>query len=216
MKGLLIIILFLSTMQLSAKWVDGFIETKDNNRVVGKIKLPKTEFYSGAWFICGFDLSYLYKAVKFKDVDNVKRIYRPDEIKGFSFRYKQRDYYFFSQIINYKSIVKSERERTYFLNVLYNGSLMLCRNELQLDEERYDAKIIMYEDYYLYDSSIGLTKLEVNKNFSSIKDILRKYGMPEQYLKQIKTEVTIRDVKDILNDYDNWLKNKSVHFEAVI
>jgi YHS domain-containing protein len=207
MRLLIAILLFvLISPPVFAKWVDGYIETTDNVRIEGRVKLPKTEFYTGALYIYGFDLSYFYRAVKFHDPLNGKKIYSPNEIKGFSFNYKGEDYYFISQTINYNSLVKSERQKDRFLNVLYKGSLVLLRDELQLNEERIDAKIIMYENYYLYDSQLGLTLLEVNKESSSLKEILHKYGISELFLNGFNDNLKIWDIKNILYKYDIWLE----------
>ncbi len=215
-RALILLFLMFTFTSVWSKWVEGYIQTKDSVRIVGEIKLPKTDFYTGGWFIKGFDLSYLYYAVKFRGPDNKSHIYYPDELKSFSFKFKGEDHFFISETLHYKSIIKIDRQKDRFLNVIYSGALMLCRNELQLDEERIEAKIIVYEDYYLYNSQLGLTKLEVSNNYQSLNEILKQYGMSEVYLETISHKISLRNITEVLFDYDQWLINNKDNFQVVI
>lgn len=215
MKALVLCILLLVPGYISAKWVDAYVETNCNEIIYGKIQLPKMDFYSGALYVKGFDLSYLYRYVKFKSANTGKVIYSPDEIKGYGFTYDGKDYFFITQQINFKSIVKNERQKAYFMSVVYKGSLTLCKYRKQLDEERPVAKIILYEEYFIYSEQQGLTKLQVDNEHKSIKTILHKYGVSELFLRNYE-KLTVRDVKDVLFQYDLWLSERKEPAQLVI
>ncbi|WP_439181833.1 hypothetical protein [Carboxylicivirga taeanensis] len=215
MKAIITCIFLFVSVSISAKWVEAYIETNQNEIIYGKIQLPKAEFYTGAWYVKGFDWSYLNRYVRFKSTDTGKVIYNPEQIRGYGFKYRGEDYFYITQVIDRKSIVKSERKKAYFMNVVYNGSLMLCKYRKQLDEERPVAKIILYDEYYLYNEQLGFTKLQVDEQHQSLNSILCQYGVSAFFLRKVGP-LSIHDVKKVLYQYDVWLSEQEEQIPLTI
>jgi len=191
----------------SAKWVDGYITTKDNEQVCGKIYIPTLDYNSYGYYISGFDLSHFYQYVKFKYRDQSKVVFQPDDIKGFRFDHEGVEYYFISQTLHYKSIIATERERGRFLNLVYLGKISLCRNSLLLNHHTVNAYNIPYHDYYLCNEDIGVIKVEKGPQFKSIKDALRFYKMSDAFLQKLPESLSIKDLQKTLYAYDMWLED---------
>jgi len=208
----LIVISF--TCVTSAKWVEGSIETYDDGFIQGKIYVPNFNVYTSGYNTQDIDLSHFYYSVHFKDLNNDRVVLEPHDIKSFRFKFKGIEYFFISKVLCYNSIIRNERTRSCFLNLIFRGAISMCRMSLTISQNP-DNWSIPYHDYYLHNDSIGTIKIEKSKDFNSIKDILRYFRMDERYLMKLPENISIRDVKNILRNYEIWLgevANKPIHF----
>ncbi|MCG8582714.1 MAG: hypothetical protein MI866_22515 [Bacteroidales bacterium] len=213
---LLLTTLFLvfATFSGFAKWVDGYITLNDGEKIIGKINVPYVNMESRAILIRGIDLSHFYYSVRFANSKFGKKFYYPEDIKEFGFTNNGSSFHFVSENMHYKSIVKAERERSQFLQVLYKGDVTLMSrlvpfyHEIPGMEGWGGVNHINSYDYYLSNSEIGLTRLEVSKTYKSIKDILTLYGVNKTFLERQPDHINRFDVYGLLLEYDHWKRNK--------
>lgn len=199
--------------QVSAKWVDGYYITHNNEEIKGKVLLRRYSPRSGGLNFAGVDFERMYTWVQFKTAEG-KKVFEPNEIKEFGFVYKGSSYLFVSAQLPFKSIVKSERIKERFLNVVYKGSLCLMRDDVELCEDIAAVKggeineIVTYSEYYLWSSDKGFTKVEKRGGIKSLKELLVNYGMDSEFLQNVPDNITNRDFVDILSKYDRWLDKR--------
>ncbi|MCU4154768.1 hypothetical protein J1N10_02200 [Carboxylicivirga sp. A043] len=207
---LIALFLLLTTATSFAKWVDGYITLTDGTNVNGRINVPYVNMESRAILLLGTDLSHFYYSVRFANKELGKKCYYPGDIKGFGFTIKAADFHFVSLDVQYRSIVKNEREREQFLHVLYSNEVVLMTRlvpfyyEIPGMEGWGGVNHVNSYDYYLYNSEMGLTRLQVNKEFKSLKNILQLYGVSEVFLEQLPENIKRFDVYNILLEYDMW------------
>ncbi|WP_430815768.1 hypothetical protein [Carboxylicivirga sp. RSCT41] len=205
--------LFMLSVTVFAKWVDGYITLNDGSRLNGRINVPYVNMESRAILVKGMDLSHFYYSVRFATKETGKQFYYPEDIKGFGFNNNGAMFHFVSENVHYKSIVRAERERSQFLQVLYKGDLILLSrlvpfyHEIHGMEGWCGVNHINSYDYYLSNAEKGLTRLEVNKSNGSIKDILALYGVHDTFLQSQPDNINRFDVFSLLIEYEQWKKN---------
>jgi len=210
-KLLVLSVIFLISMNSHAKWVEGYIVTSEDEHVKGSIQISVFDSHSYGYYMIGFDMTYLYNHIKFRHLDKTKEVLEPCDIRGFSFSFKGVDYHFISQIVDYKSIVRNEREYDRFLNVVYSGTISLCRNRLRLNHPAdfiYDETY--YYDYYLVSDHHGFTKVERSSELATLKELLLYCKMDNAFLQTIEADLSVRDLQKTLYAYDRWLEKGSV------
>jgi hypothetical protein len=62
-----------------------------------------------------------------------------------------------------------------------------------------------YSEYFLFQPSKGLVKVERIDGVKSMKELLRQFNCNEQFLKEMPETAEYWNVKAILESYDNWL-----------
>jgi hypothetical protein len=207
-----VIVLILSaSLSSSAKWVEGSIITNDSTVIEGKIYLNDKNLTSKDVFIRnGVVLNEYYREVFFKQKGRKAKLYTPNEVLEYCFKHDGQRYSFKSFELHYKSIVKAEREKDCFLQLIYSGHVCLYRH---ISESLYTEGVMQYEptiDYYIFNEGQGLTRVERGKNYERIQDILLAYGFDKRYVDDLKSRINIRDISQIISDYDVWKEDNAV------
>ncbi len=210
-KLLVLSVILLISINGHAKWVNGYIKLNNGETVSGRVNVPYVNMFSRAIIVKGIDLSHFYYSVRFSDEKKVKKYYYPGDIKAFGFTTNGMSYHFVSHDMHYNSIVKSERQREQFFNVLYSGKLTLLCHLVPLyyhTPGTYNwtgINMVNSYDYYLYAENKGLTKVEITKPFETLRDILVLYDVDKQFLDTLPDNLDRFDVYDVLRGYDKWL-----------
>ncbi|MBS2210591.1 hypothetical protein KEM09_04215 [Carboxylicivirga mesophila] len=220
MKYWIILLMFFSLSNIYATnwWYDGYAITNDGEKIYGQIYVPPYNQTTGTWVISGIDLEGFYHRVLFKH-DGSQSDYAPEMIREFGFTYKGSDYKFESTCLHYKSIIKSERIRHRFLNVVHRGNISLLRDSRILPG--YVAgrsgfpEYITYYDYYLSSSDNKLIRLFSSSETEDLKMVLEQLGMNKRFLDSIGT-IKVRTLADILFQYDLWLSERKEPAQLVI
>ncbi len=203
-------------------WYDGYVITKENELIYGQVYVPPHSQTTGGIVISGIDLEGFYSRVLFKH-DGVKADYSPDMIREFGFTYYGSDYKFESSCLHYKSVVKSERTRHRFLNVVHRGSITLLRDcrMLQHAVAASDAgrngniEYLNYYDYYLYSTDRKLIRMFSSEETKDINVVLERLGMHKRFLNSIE-RVKVRELSDVLYQYDLWLLEQEANKQVLI
>ncbi|MBK3517318.1 hypothetical protein [Carboxylicivirga marina] len=199
-----LVILFMS-LPVSAKWVDGYVVDKEGTTIKGKVYLNNHTVKSRSAYVRdGLFLNDYHREVFFKENGKRKRAYGPEDLREYSFEYKGKFYYFESFELEYKSIVKAERQTDRFLQVMYSGHCKLYRN---ISESLYNDGLVRIEptiDYYIYNSELGLTMVASVNDYKHLKDILLAYNFDQRYVDGLKKRLNIRDIPQIIIDYELW------------
>lgn len=224
MKYWLVLLISLYTLSINATswWHHGYVITNDEEKIYGQIYVPPHSQTTGGVVISGIDLEGFYSRVLFKE-KGFKADYSPDMIREFGFSYKGTDYKFESNCLHYKSIIKSERTRPRFLNVVHRGSISLLRDSRMLqdnvvaaDAGRNDyTEYLTYHDFYLYSSDGDLVRLFSSRETNEPREVLKQLGMDKRFLKKI-VKINVRDLKDILYQYDLWLSEQDMQVPLAI
>jgi hypothetical protein len=209
---MLLVILSIVSIYSNAnnRWYKGYVISHNNVLIEGLVYVPIHSQTTGAYNIESVDLEGFYSMVLFKCKDG-KFDYTPDKIKEFGFYYLGVDYKFESNLLNYKSVIRSERRKGRFLNVVYRGSISMFRDSRMLSHETVgvgggrNVEYLYYYDYYLSSNDKGMMRLFSSKETKDIKQVLKLLGMDQQFLSEIGS-VKVRDLKDILIQYDIWLE----------
>lgn len=177
----LVVILMMINNNSEAKKIPGFIITNDFDTIVGDVRMYLFNRVSGNINITGIDLETYFYEVSFKELDTKQyKTYKPQDIIGFSFTYNTTKYMFHRFIIERKSIVKKERKTYRFLNLLFKNEISLYSdlnrvyhgNNIKDTHDLSKPPSFMYKDYYLYNNTVGLSK--INRN--TYKELLKLYG----------------------------------------
>lgn len=211
---LLLLTFMLSYNYCQAIHVPGYIITEKSDTVFGTIQLQKFDQVSGGLIINGFDRGILYKQLFFKSLtDKRYKTYLPETISGFGFNYDKEKYVFQSFTLDRKSMVKREHYQSRFLCLVYKGSLSLFKD---IKHYNFDPSNTLgnqnsytYAEYFLYQPSVGLKKVEITDKIPSIKVLLRLYNCKEEFVQELKDNLLIRDMMDVLEAYDQWLSDHS-------
>ena len=91
MRQFLLFFLFLSSFCIAyaQSTVPGYYLSNNNDSIVTQIEIPRSLF--------GVDLSKLLLKVEIVDSINGNQKFKPKDIKGFGFLYKEKNYIFFSK-----------------------------------------------------------------------------------------------------------------------
>lgn len=194
----------------NAKTIPGFIITESSDTITGEIKLSLFNPNTGGYIVHGIDLESFSSLVRFKaSSDKRFRNYEPEDIKGFCFYYKSNVYTFRKLKLEFSSIIKADRIRYRFLNLIYKGELSLYRDIVRKPgmKDPYDLtnQEEIHYDYYLFNELNGLNKVELTKELKTIKDLLSLYNLDEDFLNQIPEKSKFKEIEAILKKYDDWL-----------
>jgi hypothetical protein len=207
--SLCILGVFLFTGYCSAISVPGYIITENSDTLAGTIHLNKFDQTNGSLIISGFDVESLYSKVSFKTASDKRfKTYEPGSILGFGFSYKSTLFIFKSFTLKRNSLVKSEREQSRFLCLVYQGYMSLFKD---IEMTQYNPSNFAmnntgrYSEYFLFQPSKGLVKVERIDGVKSMKELLRQFNCNEQFLKEMPETAEYWNVKAILESYDNWL-----------
>ena len=211
-------LLLLSIQKVEAKKVSGFIINENSDTIFGKIKLSKFDIRTGALLFNGINLEQMHYGIWFRAIDSRKfKNYKATDISGFGFDYKSQHYIYHSFIIESNTKVIKDKKQSKFLQLIYGGSINLYRileritngiNGVDASSDWNRDQSFIYYDYFLYEKTIGLTKVEISDSIRTINQLLIKYDFDSEYIKNLKSETNLKDIKSVLIDYDLWLKHK--------
>jgi len=213
--ALLVIFIFCSTLSF-AKKAPGYI-IEDSDTLYGKIKISQFNILTAGLVMNGINSEPLHHEVWFRSNDSKRfKRYNANEIIAFGFTDKTRDYYFKSFRIETNSLVKKEKIRSRFLQLYSHVSnIYLYKDLLRVDNysrntynnpyEVYNLTYT-YPEFYLFNSKIGLTKVEETKLIKTIKELLSIYGIEDNFLKHFSKDINIKDIGFVLEEYKLWLK----------
>lgn len=211
---ILLLALFVSLFSVKCRALEaeGYIIKENSDTIFGTIRL--TKFQNGHVLLNGFNVESLQYQVSFKEKDGRKfRTHMPGSIVGFGFTYDYEDYFFTSFIIDYKSVVPTDRQRNRFLCRVYKGKLNLYQNIITVNKPsalNTQSDFTSYYEFYLQNSSKGLLKVEKTKNIQSIHDLLKQFGVDEKFLLEIPLHTDLNEIRNVLQQYDNWLNLQKV------
>lgn len=197
--------------QMSAKNLNGYIVTQGQDTIRGEVRVYLFNRITGHANILGVDLESLHFEVSFKSSATSRfKTYKPDEIKGFYFEYKSREYVFHSRIINRKSMVRRERQEDRFLQLLSNETVSLysdLRREY-IPTARPDwCSVInsyMVREYYLYNSQRGLSQVMKSRDEKQIENLLLSYGIEQAFIDTLEPKMKFKDIRYIFIQYHAW------------
>ena len=217
---ILLLLLILNGNYLEARKVPGFIITENSDTIYGQIKLSKFNLQTGTWFFHGINLEPLHFEVWFRDEKSKKfRNFQAIDISGFGFNYKSQDYFFHSFTLESNTKIIKEKKRERFLQLIYNGKVKLYRNlsrAIKYDNFdynlfwKYKDQTFIYYDFFLYNKSKGLTKVEISKDIKTIKQLLYIYDFDKEYVNRLPSNTKLKNIKMILINYDLWFYTKNL------
>lgn len=205
------VVLTLFFYQMQARKVPGYIIRNSSDTIYGEIRVSGTDLYKGETVLFGTNLKSLHLAVEFREKgENRFHSFTPKDIKEFGFFDKSIDYRFRSFVIESKSIVKSERKRARFLNLVWQGEVALYRDIVQrenfLKTGFLNDRVIDYYDYYLLDEKHGLRKVVGTKEYKTLKDLLKYYEVDQRFIDQLSPNIRFKDVTEVILEYETWKK----------
>ncbi len=191
-----------------AKKVPGYIVLENTDTVFGEVRLHNFCRTTAGFIINGIDMEWCHLEVSFRNIDSKKfQSYQPHDILGYGFTYNSADYTFHSSILHQKSLVKNEEKRQRFLHLVYSSRIYLYvdlrYSSLLTNEQAYS-----YCEYYLYNSKVGLKKVEFTKDIKTIHDLLLLYNVEIDFLYYVPFTTPLKEIKVILMQYNEWLQNK--------
>lgn len=198
-----------------AKKVSGFIITNKQDTLYGTIRLPDVSMASGNFFIKGFDLESLHFLVRFRGRSEKSfHAYSPDSIQEFGFCFDHAYYFFKSFQLEYKSMLKTDRQRSRFLYQAYRGTIALYRIKLStfipdrtISREE-NMKYHEINEYYLYSQLGGLVKVEQNNSTPTVRELLRACDADEEFVQTVPENTSFKEIKSILALYDAWKRSE--------
>ncbi|MBS2097864.1 hypothetical protein [Carboxylicivirga linearis] len=212
MKCLLPLILWLfSFAPLHAFYVNakGFVVTNKQDTIMGEVRINLFNQASGAVCFNSFDNEILHSEVWFRPAGIKKwKHYTPDNIKLFSFIYRQSTYEYRSFRPEKKSLVRSERSKARFLMLVHSSKVKLYKDVRRIfpsnPEYELTASYYTYTDYYLYSAEEGLIKAQKSKECKSVNDVLLLFGLEYSFVKQIPDGTSFKALPEILSEYVAW------------
>lgn len=212
--AIIAVILISSIDSVSAKKAPGYIIRHNCDTVFGEVNIPFFDLYSGGFVFYGINLEPFQSALYFREKKNDRfTAFTPKDISGFGFTYKSVSYRFKTLLIEYKSIVKSERKRLRFLNLIYQGQLALYK-EIERKESHFTTgipnKLVEYFNYYLYDDKHGLKRVIPTKEFKTVKDILQYYDIQPNFLETLPSNARFKDLEYYLEAYYLWKRQNPI------
>jgi hypothetical protein len=214
-RFIIVIALILNLNSVLASKVRGYIIRNSSDTIFGEVKVSFFDIYTGGIVFYGINLEQLHSTLYFRENNkNRFKAFTPNEISGFGFIYKSINYRFKTFVIESKSIVKSERKRLRFLNLIYQGKIAvykdIVRKENYIKTSIPFDKVIDYYDYYLFDDKHGLKRAIWTKEYKTLKDLFRYYEIDQKFVEQLPADARFKDIKVILHEYETWKKNNSI------
>ena len=207
-KLLTLCLLFMCCHCIEAIWVNGYVKISNTERLEGQIYVSQCNPATSGVTFSGIGLEDFYTRVMFRSRSQSRRVYEPNDIIEFGFTYQLQDYVFQSFVLMYTSMIRHDRTRNRFLCLMYKGTFSLYQDNEMMQWPVCGPEYVAYQHYYLYSESIGLTKVEVSKSHKCLKNLLVMYGMDKEFLSAVPDTIGIRDIKQVLIDYDIWLQFK--------
>ncbi|MDP4270153.1 MAG: hypothetical protein Q8909_08500 [Bacteroidota bacterium] len=206
--AIIAVVLILSIDSVSAKKAPGFIIKHNCDTIFGEVNISFFDPYSGGFVFYGINLEPFQSVLYFRENNSTRfTAFTPKDIAGFGFTYKSVNYRFKTLLVEYRSIIRSERKRLRFLNLIYQGQLSLYK-EIVRKESYFTTgapnRLVDYYDYYLYDDKHGLKRVIPTKEFRTLKDMLQYYGMHPNFIEILPSDARFKDVKYFLEEYDLW------------
>jgi|GEM_PF-1858284 len=209
----LLTIVSLTSCYSSAK---GYIVTNSGKKVYGEFRVTKINNIELSYYVNNINTdTYNYCGVQFAPDDDKKyKLYYPDSLRSFGFNFEYTPYYFNTFLIHMKSMVSREKERRYFLSLLYKDKYNeLYRNTL-FDPSSgllsVSRKMLRTDSYYLYKPDIGAVKVEKGKDFRTIKELLDYFGFDQDFIRELPEKYDFVNIKTILILYKNWKENNQL------
>jgi hypothetical protein len=211
LKAFLLCCLLTYSICCEAKKVPGYIITKDADTLRGEVRVRNCNIYLGGFI---FDMELFSTMVDFKaSTEKHFHNYTPNDISGFGFYYDADEYIFKQFIIEYTSLVKSERSRNRFLNLVYKGELTLYRDVERITGMRFSSNIradLLTFNYFLYNQSNGVKRVEPSDSIKTVKELLAEYNVDPEFLNQLNDRLRFKDIVEIVKLYDHWLNDRSL------
>lgn len=210
-KTFLLFCLLTYSLRCEAEKVPGYIITRDADTLVGEIRVNHINLYSRGSF---------YAMVEFRVGDEKKfQTYTPDDILGFAFFHDTNKYIFKQFEIEFTSIIKSDRSRKRFLNMVYKGELSLYRDIYQNTDMQTPSNMVKHYwltyNYYLYNDSVGIRRVEPSDSIKTVKELLIEYNVHSEFLNQLSERIRFKDIVTILEAYDAWLDDRSFKIKNI-
>lgn len=205
----LLVILFVSLFSVKCRALEaeGYIIKENSDTVFGTIRL--TKFQNGHVLLNGFNVESLQYQISFKEKDTRKfRTHMPGSIVGFGFTYDYEDYFFTSFIIDYKSVIPTDRQRNRFLCRVYEGKLNLYQNIITINNPsalNQHNDFSTYYEFFVQNSTKGLLKVEKTKTIQSVRDLLKQFDVDEKFISEVPLYTDWSEIRNILQQYDKWL-----------
>jgi hypothetical protein len=212
-KPTILICLLIFTHEVCrASKVAGYIITENSDTLYGEIRVSHFDRITGGWIFNGFEQVSFHYEVFFREKGKSRfSSFTPKDIQAFGFSYKSTDYIFRRFAIATKNIFKKEQKRYRFLCLEYNGRISLYQDMVYVIKNTNNitqSGLYMYYEFYLYNDSKGLKKIELTKHTRSLTDLLLFYGIEKDFLEKIPSKADLWDIKTILAEYDNWCNRR--------
>jgi len=214
---LLLVILFLIGIgdNCNASSSKGYIITQDQDTIYGKIRLPWKSTSIDFFNFSGFDFESMFYIISFKsDADKSYRTYYPTTISGFGFKHRSTNYIFKSFYLNYKSLFEEKGQGYKFINLIHRGKLDLYQHMITINYSRESTpfadrgQVMKYYEYYIWSEQTKLLWVGPNKQYGTLLDLLEKCNVDKEYYRQIPKKADFKDIRNVLAEYDKWLKNR--------
>lgn len=214
MRLLIAILLLINSGLAFASKVPGYIIKNSSDTICGEIRVSAFDLYRGGTVLLGINLEPFHSAVYFREKGkNSFNSFTPKDVREFGFFNKSIEYRFKSFVIESNSIVKSERKRLRFLNLIYKGEVSLYRDIVRKDNSYMDGarndRVIDYYDYYLFDDQHGLRKVTGTKDYKNLKGLLSYYEIDQSFVEQLSPNIRFKDIQMVLIEYEKWRKKNA-------
>ncbi|MBN2165976.1 MAG: hypothetical protein JW717_06850 [Marinilabiliaceae bacterium] len=152
MKEFLIIVcLAFFVINVQAKRIPGYIILENRDTIWGEIELRRFNFFTGNITLGDFDFDLMHKGVEFRKKGGKRSdSYLAEELKGFCYQYKNTLCEYRKFIVDYKSIVPNETQRSRLLKELYKGSIVLYKDVYLQAKEKYTNRDDMFTKVITY------------------------------------------------------------------
>lgn len=205
------LLLFLFAGNVFSRQVNGGIITHNEDTINGMVKITKVNLMNRGLTINGVDLETFHYMVSFKEEGQTRfKTYLVNDIKGFHFSYKNVTYKFQQFELKSKTFVTNDQVRNRFLCQIFKGEIALFKDIIRREvgansqhpKSNYQSSV--YYEYYLYSEEQGLTKVLKTSSFYNLSDLLKKYGVEQEYLQHISPQAKFKDIKEVLINYEKW------------
>lgn len=205
----LLFLLLSNLYTVMANNLPAYIINLKDDTIKGEIKVSNFDILAGTYQFSDISMKQFHTSVYFKDVNQTRfKTYNPTDIKEFGFTYKSIYYTYKSFVIATKSMIKTEKEKRKFLQLLYDGEIAVYKDIIRTNNF-YNSnvpnnKVIDYEEFYLYSNKHGLKKLSTEYEFSTVLSLLEYYEVDKKFLELNESEIEIENIIEILDKYSNW------------
>ena len=213
-KFVIVFCLMFFSFGVFAKKFQGYIINNHMDTIHGEIRLHKWSFTTGYFIIKGYELETLHILVEFREHNRGEyKSYDAEKLFGFGVKYKGKELTYRSTDVDYKSIIKGEQQRTRFLQILYDGQLILYKDVVHVENPLAKSKGDLYKTYNIYYlgkcKSQDIKRMEINNQIVSVRDLLLKLNIESEFINSISENITLKNFTKVLEDYDVWKLSKS-------